>query len=1282
MNARRPNVFTRFAVLTLLLIAATLPAALQAQVCSGQIPGRFVPGPPPNHDPAAPGIDLWIPEVFRPGLTGRPNRQLPADRDSTEWDSIFNPGYHTGLELFESVDVLGDHLYVAYNSGFSIWDVSGGNAENPVRIKVRDGWNKHPCPADPDCGPFLSFPSLPAEVDQLIEDIDVLEASGGTNVYIAVSGKNPVGLSLWRFNTNSKNVSAIYQDIDRPVSRQVRLVRSGGRLYVFSSYSGGIAVYDLTQAIALGQCLEETGTDCPGVYRGDVGSITSGRFVDVLQRPTGELLIAASDARVSGPSGQGLELWQMNDPANPGVATQLFDGLDPETYGSALFSHEGNDYLAAVENDGSLNKIRIWNINACGGGGGACSLGASLFDLPGPRFLSDQFLTYSTSDGTPFLYYGLFANGLPGPQVEQLLDLTTLGRAGQNITEMTDGGATYLDNCAEEDLDYWAWYYPGNEFGPKNLTPRIGKFHPDSGYFYRAARGILDVHVWEGFDPLEPTVITTVNDPDPEGLYWMGDDVTFEAEGSDGCNPAGMWEWAATTPAEIDAELVSQMGSQATFRFDCNTTERCADSVVSVSGSNDDPSCAGAEEVPAFITVKDPTFDITGIDPSSGTFTQCDDVTFTAELVGRGPVGIGWVALRDDHTQEVQETFDDTVNAEDLSTASPMFTWDTSTAVFATIFVDGFESGDTSAWSQSPPVAESFRIDAELGAGGPSASSTVELTSVSGDPEFEMPAIESSTEDNSSFDFHANTVPGTVSDWSWELEDDNGQSLCTFGVDDDVPCTLKAGQDISHTWLQQTGVRRVALTISNCQTAATAEASTMVTVESVEPLEVTGFELDRAQSAEACEIDFDCINQLICVCFINETIFFEVTATGGPDFYDFDWDGDGNFEDAGNAPGGTEFTHVYTEPIGQVRPAVQARRGGAEPVERDLLETLDIQDASGPLAVTSFELDRLQSVDACEIDFDCINDLICICYVDETIFFEVTSSGDPDFYDFDWNGDGAFEDTNNPTTGTEFTKVYPFELNPFKPTVRARRGAATPAVRDLRETLEIRESSGPLEVTRFNLDRTASSDACEIDFDCINDLVCVCYTGETVFIQITSSGGPQAYDFDWDGNGSYEDANNQANSTVFTHVYPQPIGQVVPAVRARRDSATAFRDLRETLDIQDRTDGVEITSFELDRAQSADACEIDFDCINGLICVCHVDETIFFEVNAVGNPDFYDFDWDGNGSFEDTANPANGTEFTHLYTQAIGEVKPAARARKGAQTSADEDLRETLDIQP
>ena len=467
----------------ILLMVVVAPAALQGQICGNRTPAMPVPEA------------LWLERVIRPGLNGSPGAPLPAERDSTTWDSLRNPGFHNGWEIFEALDIAGDHLFVAYNAGVSVWNLAGAaNAENPQRVAVRDGWNHPFCQMNPICSGWLAFAEPGGEDDFLVEDVDAL--ASGQNVYVALAGKYlSLGTTLWEFNAVTEDLTPVYQDLTK-ISYQVRLVevadtRGSTRIYAYAANGQGVSVYDVSHALAVGPCLEETGASCPGVSLGDLGTIAGGRFLDVHQRPTGEILLAVTDGRSSNIE---LELWEITDPADPAAANQLFSGLDDDTFGTALFSYEGNDYLAVVERILPNNYVRIFNINACRGG--SCSLGSPLFSFPVPAFSTPQSLTFSTSQATPFLHYGVLGN-LVGAQVEQLFDLTTLGRPGQSITELTAGGPTYFDPCVNQNLGYWPWYYPGNEHGRKNLSPRMGKFHPDSKFFYRAARGVLDVHVWE-----------------------------------------------------------------------------------------------------------------------------------------------------------------------------------------------------------------------------------------------------------------------------------------------------------------------------------------------------------------------------------------------------------------------------------------------------------------------------------------------------------------------------------------------------------------------------------------------------------------------------------------------------------------------------------------------------------------------------------------------------------------------------------------------------------------
>ena len=63
-------------------------------------------------------------------------------------------------------------------------------------------------------------------------------------------------------------------------------------------------------------------------------------------------------------------------------------------------------------------------------------------------------------------------------------------------------------------------------------------------------------------------------------------------------------------------------------------------------------------------------------------------------------------------------------------------------------------------------------------------------------------------------------------------------------------------------------------------------------------------------------------------------------------------------------------------------------------------------------------------------------------------------------------------------------------------------------------------------------------------------------------------------------------------------------------------------------------------------------------------CAALTGQAVGFTYDVVGSPDFYDYDWDGNGSFEDTDNTLPVT--THTFN-APGSFKPVLRVRQGSE---------------
>lgn len=890
---------------------------------------------------------VHIPGVFRPGVTGLACDQLPSGMDSSGWESLTVPSRFASHEQYQGLDVLGDFLYVAYNAGIQVWDIGGEKAEQPVEVAAADGF--------PPFNNWLIFPH-PAEDDFFVEDIDVLApSSGGSLVYIAVAARGPVGFSIWQFNTNNGALTQLFQETSN--SRMARLVEfdgpTGPVLYAFSGHGNGVRVFNVTEAIAAAPCADDagvSGSPCPNVFEGSL-STNSGGFIDTYVAPSGAIYLSNSDGNLV--NSLGVELWQINNPSNPSGAIKRFSGLNTVSFGTSLFEKGGDTYLSVVERVGSSNRIKIFDIDACLTSNCSGTPGTLVFDdLPLPPYSTRQFLTYSEggSNNVPFLYYGLRASSLAGDHVEQLLDLTSLGTVSQNITEMTDGGPTYFDTCQQEDLGYWSYYYPGNEFGIQNFTPRIGKFNPGTIYFYRAARGLIDVHVWEGGSSGDPNISTSIEGP--QNNYWMGEDVDFVAFGGNGCvpNPAA-WVWTdITKPAGVSHQIISQTGNRATIRFTCDdAVNRCADAAVSVNAVNVDFTCASAVENSAALTVEDPRLGIT-LTPAGGTYPQCTVIDFEATLAGRGPANFVW---------KVDGVPDNAGTASDENLESLGFLWDTTNVVVSDqIFTDGFETGNVSIWSAvqglagggaltilNPPQSRGggagtpFDISIELTSAfsDPTmAESTVRIEAVGSNPRFATgvdPIVATTSDGGATWDFTANALD--ASEFTWEFEDVDGTEICTFGPNSNVACDrVSGGQNISHTWILQSGTRRVNLTISNCNASQEASASTSVEVVSTEPLEVTEFRLFSSVAGNPdCLIqDAACIGLLgppVCICKPGGDSIFSVTATGSPTTLAIDWDGNGTFESS--MPFSSTITHTYPSVVNsEFRPSIKAIRGSSE----------------------------------------------------------------------------------------------------------------------------------------------------------------------------------------------------------------------------------------------------------------------------------------------------------------------------------------------------------------
>jgi hypothetical protein len=661
-------------------------------------------------------VELW-PESFQPASG------ISSTRDSTDWLGLTVPGSQSGHELFKAVDVVtaggqSRRLYAAYNAGIQVWDISAGSAASPLRLAVRDGWE----------GDFISFPDPEVGALEFVEDVAALGV--GTEDLAALAAIDPVGPTLWEFDPDASTFALLYQDSANS-SRKIQIAQiDDGNVYAFAATSDGVAVYNVSAARALvAPCFDTQSHACPGVFRGLLPGMTTGRWVDVLYVPViDRLLVAASDGSTTSAG-----IWQVDDPEDPaGSSIQRFDGGADlvGARGLQMFSHDGHFYLALVRQ----KQLRILLIDDCLFGPG-CFLGAgSVVDAVDPIALrnlatTEDILSYSTVNREPLLYYGVAAQGLSGPDVDQLFDLASLSPPDPlplaGLPEITASGGAYVDPCNSSTIRYWSHYYSENAHGLNNVSPRVGKF-ARNGYFYRAAETILDVHLLgDGVTPAPSSLTTSVTPPQAE--HWMSDEIAFAAAAT-GCTPAApSWVWSAsTTEPDVAPVQLTEVTDTSSYRFDCTAAGRCPDALVTVWAANG--SCPSADLAPASFVVKDPAIDIVSIDSGgTGVFDISETVPLSAELLGRGPIWWAW-RVGGSTPAECSSTLPGT----DLSAAAVPCSASAAEAFQQTIFVDGFESGDTSRWGAptggKAVVAELFVWDSADTSLSPQAVERVTFT--------------------------------------------------------------------------------------------------------------------------------------------------------------------------------------------------------------------------------------------------------------------------------------------------------------------------------------------------------------------------------------------------------------------------------------------------------------------------------------------------------------------------------------------------------------------------
>ncbi|HEX4965881.1 MAG TPA: PKD domain-containing protein [Thermoanaerobaculia bacterium] len=828
---------TSILLLPVLLLVLALPVAAQDPSCidrSGCGPIRNSTGSavicftPATVAPAT----LW--DQLQPADTGR----LPSERDTTNFNE-FRELYYA-RNWFYGVDVENGWILMGLAHGIGIWD-GRTNPASPTYVTAKL------------YSPGVPFPYIPGGESSKIV-FGGIAAPPGVDTMAAVAGYNGAGLLV--FNLQDKTMpKPVYQSQSK-TGDSVYAATLGNTHYAFmaSSSPPGVFVFNLDKAMTFNGCLEDATSPalaaCPGVLVGSIVTSETPYFV----HGVGNYLA------VSHGSSGGFEIYDVSNPTNPQLKLSALLGFftGRQVQGVAMWQQGNSYYLGARlgQSGATPKQTAIYDVSCITSSCGI--LGAPLSALPLDSQSGTEYLTFSrSSGGKPFLYVGgdVSCGGQDGQQREWLLDVSNPAAPKDVSPQRTiPGSATYNGATVNTNVSYWTWYYRGSPTGFNLVTPRAGKFNGD--YFYRAGRSIFDIHK-----------LTTASPPvsdftwSPSEIY-PGTPVQF-TDTSSGTPTNWAWTFQDGSPftAIVQNPAVSfgSAGSKV---------------VTLTAGNLLGPGSLAQHNV----TVLDPNPAGT-VSASAASVTQCQAVTFTANVTGAPPLTYSW---------QVLDPSSATVNPPGVVPGGSTFSWTSLPAA-----APGTYTGQVT-------------VKNGVNATGVVLSKQIQLTA--------LPALTNITGVAPTTDnFVANTVQFTAPAF-------NGATQVVWDYGDGKTDTFTdpvAGKTPTHTYAA-IGTFNAKVTISNCvNPGGSASLPVSVHITQTAPL-VASFQA-------ICQFG-------ICGFTAGQPVTFSDSSQGA-DFWDYDWTHLGasaatcNFTDSGHTS--AVLSHTYTS-TGTFQPCLRVRRGASE----------------------------------------------------------------------------------------------------------------------------------------------------------------------------------------------------------------------------------------------------------------------------------------------------------------------------------------------------------------
>jgi len=731
--------------------------------------------------------------------------------------------------------------------------------------------------------PFGSFPVLPnGELAKII--FIAVDAPAGVDTVAALAGLNGAGLVAIDLSDKAAPRAAYQSSMKNAES--VYAVRLGSVNYAFMASNGGgspvgVYAYDLTAALAFNGCSEEASDPRSAACPGVLLGRIATSGAPSYVHGVGNYLVVGM-----GSSG-GFQIFDISNPSSPQLKLSHLTNGVRAVHGVAMWQ-QGSSLYVGARLEPSLTErnqeTAIFNVSCVATScAGAPPLVSSLVTRTGG---GSNYLTFSRdAGGTPYLYAGSDAIGCDGvtTQREWLLDVGNPAAPHDLTPQGTISvSANYSGVTLSSPVGYWGWYYRQSPSGFNLVAPRAGKFYGD--YFFRAARSIFDIH--KKSTPSPPSSNFSWS---PSQIY-PGDTVQF-ADLSTGSPTSWSWTFPGGAPPSS-----TQQNPAVTFA-------NAGDKAVSLAASNGQgPGAAKVQTV----TVLNPSPAIGGVVVSPSSPLQCQPVSFSATgVTGKPVLNYAWNVQKDAAPPDV------------VTSSATSFTWSTQAPLaLAGNYRVNLAVSNTSGSAQKftdfalaslPALATSFAPTCGNCTGGPPPAPPAGTASFS-------------------------VIAAGATEWNWDFGDGLGFRGWT---NDPVK-----GPNPDPAVYQTIGNKTVVVKIRNCVEAEKTSSPLVINIIQTTPL-VASFSLNQTPAPPLAALF--CFHGA-CFATVGQTVPFSDSTTGAQS-WDYDWDGNGTYEDPDHAT--PVSSHAFSQ-VGVFTPKLRVRRGASEQNVATLPESIDVSAAQPP----------------------------------------------------------------------------------------------------------------------------------------------------------------------------------------------------------------------------------------------------------------------------------------------------------------------------------------------